>query len=673
MINIEENKTYIGVVENNNDPKKLGRIKVRVLDVFDDISSDDIPWASPWKDLNGNGFNLPEKGKIVTVIFDQGNLYKPEFLYSEHYNINLEKKLQNLDSKDYTSMKSVFFDHKTQFFVNDKDGVVLDYKINQINIRDNGIDMNLKDNMGTINIGSGNANQQAILGTNFLNWFDEFVDNLLNGPYLGNLLAPVVANSSFIDILMKYKALKDPKFLSKNVNLNDNGYIDAAIIPTQDTRVTDGQVGDSWKSTVKKNELVMREPITFKPKAAVPISGNLTPASASPSGGESQPITQPGTPTGPPITADNVPPASKESNPDANGILNALRKKKYVVYEKPWEMNIVGVRYQYPGQGYSNKFIDRLYLVYKNDDGATKCVWYPISTMPGRYGDKSYGKTLHKDIPKIKARGGLGILKPAQYIGSWYISEYHGAACLKPGTQKFYRDAANGDEKITFSMEGERPDTGMLIHKAYMPGSGKNTYGVFNWSEGCQVIPDPAHLEQFFSLLDKHKVKYGNKFTYTLITSKDVEDAESAGPIANSGSTTSTPPSNTPVSPADQKSFDEYQKIVKLIENVYRLGDTNYTPNSKALFQDFKGFSDDVNGAANRLYELLGLKTMSVQQTWYNKLPITKLTAEHQKLFKDQLASLKKATIDKNNGFKFNLPTLKKGEGQKSIGINADF
>jgi hypothetical protein len=529
-MNVEANKTYIGVVEDNEDPKKLGRCKVRVLNVFDDISVDDIPFANPWKDLNGNGFNVPEKGKIVTVIFDQGNIYKPEFIYSEHYNVNLEKKLEKLDGKDYTSMKSVFFDHKTQFFVNDKDGVVLDYKITQVNLKDGGIDMNLKDNMGAINIGSSNANQQAILGTNFLDWFDEFVDNLLQGPYLGNLLSPVVANASFIDVLMKYKALKDPKFLSKNVNLNDNGAIDSSIVTTQSERITEGQVGDTWKSTVKKNELVTREPIDFGPKAAVPISGNLTMASGDQNGNVDQPNTEPGTPGGPPVTDDNIPPASKESNPDGDVILKALIKKGYVTYNRPWEINIVGVRYQYQGQKYSNQFKDRLYLVYKNDEGATKSVWYPISTMPGKYGDKKDSRVngkdtiLHKDIPKIKDRGGLGIMKPAQYVDSWQIGEYHGEKCLRPGVQNFYRDSANGDENITYSKEGSG-NAGMLIHKAFSRSSGRNTYGVYNWSEGCQVIPDPAHLDQIFSILEKHKSKYGNKFTYTLIMSKDVEGA----------------------------------------------------------------------------------------------------------------------------------------------------
>src|ERR1035437_11063974 len=103
MAQVEANKTYIGVVEDNVDSKKLGRVKVRVLDVFDNIDVADIPWASPWKDLNGNSCNVPEIGKVVTVIFDQANIYKPEFVFADHFNINLEKKLASLEGSDYRS------------------------------------------------------------------------------------------------------------------------------------------------------------------------------------------------------------------------------------------------------------------------------------------------------------------------------------------------------------------------------------------------------------------------------------------------------------------------------------------------------------------------------------------------------------------------------------------
>jgi hypothetical protein len=121
----------------------------------------------------------------------------------------------------------------------------------------------------------------------------------------------------------------------------------------------------------------------------------------------------------------------------------------------------------------------------------------------------------------MKSRGGLGILQPAQYKNSWTIGDYHGEKCLRPGKQKFYRDTNTGVDKITYSKSGEG-NAGMLIHKAFNRSQGKNTYGVNNWSEGCQVIQSPTDLDQIFGLLEKHKGKYGNKFTYTLITRNNV-------------------------------------------------------------------------------------------------------------------------------------------------------
>ena len=93
---VDPKKTYIGVVENNNDPQKLGRCQIRVMDVYESIPLADLPWATPWKDLNGNQFNVPDKGKVVTVVFENGNKNNPEYISSDHYNINLEKKLSSL-------------------------------------------------------------------------------------------------------------------------------------------------------------------------------------------------------------------------------------------------------------------------------------------------------------------------------------------------------------------------------------------------------------------------------------------------------------------------------------------------------------------------------------------------------------------------------------------------
>ena len=241
--------TFIGIVEDNNDPKHLGRVKVRVANIYENIPVEDIPYSSPWKDLNGNEFNIPEVGKAVTIVFDDGDIYKPQYIYSEHYNINLETKLKQLSDSSYSSMKGIMFDQKTQIYSNDDEGLVIDYKYNNININNSEINLNLKDNYSYLKLGDENANQQVILGTNFMNWFDELVKNLAGenqGPYIGNMGAPVQPNPSLINVLNKYKQLRDPNFLSNNVFVVNNNRISTVI---NKGRVMIDQNGDSISKT----------------------------------------------------------------------------------------------------------------------------------------------------------------------------------------------------------------------------------------------------------------------------------------------------------------------------------------------------------------------------------------------------------------------------------------
>ena len=508
---------YIGVVEDNKDPKKLGRCRVRVFNIFDDIPVEDIPWASPWKDLNGNGFTVPEKGKVLSVVFDEGNKYKPEYICAEHYNVNLEKKLESLGESDYLSMRTLLFDHKTQIYSNDNEGLKIDYKFNNINITDTNIDVNLKDNFGTLNLGTSTANQQAILGNHFLDWFDEFLDNLLGsrgGPYLGNLGAPVVANPDLIQCISKYKALKDPKFLSHHVNIVDNEYVNKL------DRVCDPQLGDTWKSTVKENETVVKERPTFLPQ-----SGNST---DTPEGDLTTSVDEKGVVENA-VKTEEPPKVEVTVNPDLNNILKAMERKKYKILTRPFEANIVGIRRQYEGQKYSNAFKDDLFLFFKDSSGNWQTYKFKISTMPGFYNgvdvlkdgkwkfkkDKN-SKLNVKQSQMMLGRGGMGILMEAQYINLYTIGDYHSAPAMKTlGAQKFYRDT-NPTDTITYAKKGEGT-AAMYIHLGYNGGR-----TVDNWSEGCQVFSQKSEHLKFFDLCQEHKKRYGNKFNYTLMLERDL-------------------------------------------------------------------------------------------------------------------------------------------------------
>ena len=111
----------------------------------------------------------------------------------------------------------------------------------------------MKDNYTKINLGDAKSDQQAILGTNFMNWFDDFISNLLgekSGPYLGNLGSPVVANPEFIEICQKYRALRDPKFLSNNVYITSN-FVISTVSDKAPERPNEAKLGDDYKSTNK--------------------------------------------------------------------------------------------------------------------------------------------------------------------------------------------------------------------------------------------------------------------------------------------------------------------------------------------------------------------------------------------------------------------------------------
>ena len=159
-----DNRIYVGIVEDNQDPDHRGRCKVRVIDVFEDIPTSDIPWASPRLDKNGNEFNVPDVGKIVNVTFD-GDINYPEYIYASHYNVNLQNKLSDISNEDYLSFKSPLFDHSTQIWRSKSKGLMLDHEYSNINIDPKGnVNLNLRDNSVKLNVGSDDASQAAEIG-----------------------------------------------------------------------------------------------------------------------------------------------------------------------------------------------------------------------------------------------------------------------------------------------------------------------------------------------------------------------------------------------------------------------------------------------------------------------------------------------------------------------------
>lgn len=185
--------------------------------------------------------------------------------------------------------------------------------------------------------------------------------------------------------------------------------------------------------------------------------------------------------------------------------MKALKDKDYVIYDQPFQLNIVGVR---NAESQPNKFDDQLYVFYKDENWNWVLKEYPITTDTGTF-------WLLNPMSNL----GTAMLKEGQYIDAYkqglHKGQYTALVQDKPVTT--YRDY---DRNAVFDF-GQRETTGnygINIHKA-----GADSQNVDKWSAGCQVFQKSEDFQEFMQLTDKHKANFGNKFTYTLLDERALE------------------------------------------------------------------------------------------------------------------------------------------------------
>lgn len=81
---------YEAIVIDNNDPKKIGQVKARVMGLMDDIKDEDLPWLRPnarqLEGLKATGQGglfgvlcVPQRGGKITIRFPTGSIYDGVF------------------------------------------------------------------------------------------------------------------------------------------------------------------------------------------------------------------------------------------------------------------------------------------------------------------------------------------------------------------------------------------------------------------------------------------------------------------------------------------------------------------------------------------------------------------------------------------------------------------
>lgn len=155
------NMEFLGVVVDVEDPKKIGRCRIRVFGKFDDIEDGDLPWATPYRNLSfgqdgGSGqFSTPKKDAVVRVRFNNGNIYFPEYYSLQEMATDLKNEI----SGSYTNAHSVIYDkdEELRMYYTQEKGFTLFLKESRINIaNDNAITIEHKGTSAIIELRGNN-------------------------------------------------------------------------------------------------------------------------------------------------------------------------------------------------------------------------------------------------------------------------------------------------------------------------------------------------------------------------------------------------------------------------------------------------------------------------------------------------------------------------------------
>lgn len=178
-----------------------------------------------------------------------------------------------------------------------------------------------------------------------------------------------------------------------------------------------------------------------------------------------------------------------------------LKKNGYAVYDRPFELNIVGIRAR---SSKPNSFDDEIHVFYKRDAVNWNYHVFRATTDPG---------TFWLNNPMYER--GTAILAQGQFKNAYQIGLHRGQypALVQVAPVTIVLDY-NRDNVLDFN-NGERQTGvfGINIHRAQI--SGETKY-VDQYSAGCQVFEDGEDFTFFMVLCAKHSQLYGNSFTYTL-------------------------------------------------------------------------------------------------------------------------------------------------------------
>lgn len=196
-------KTYLGKVVDIKDPLYQGRAKINVFGIFDDIPTEDLPWAEQIAGLSfggsfgGGNISIPRLGSIVAVHFEDNNYYKITYHYLKEISEDLLKELKEENS--YEGTHALVYDSEAEpgtlkMIYTKKNGLVFqlgDATI-QLDTQDGGTDkeklrIKIKMNDDEIRMEKSGGKQKVIVKSNNIELGEGAVEKVILGNTFLNL------------------------------------------------------------------------------------------------------------------------------------------------------------------------------------------------------------------------------------------------------------------------------------------------------------------------------------------------------------------------------------------------------------------------------------------------------------------------------------------------------
>jgi hypothetical protein len=192
--------------------------------------------------------------------------------------------------------------------------------------------------------------------------------------------------------------------------------------------------------------------------------------------------------------------------------MSLMKAKGYVFFDqadKKLNLNLVGVRRDNEG---TNRFDDFMLVLYREEELMVQ-QRYAITTDPGK------DWLEHPMNP-----AGTAILVPRQYRSTWKLGKHQGKyeALVQRKKVGVWRD--NNKDNIIDYNNLEVMNFGYFGINIHRSNPYTESYLVNKWSAGCQVFKRIAEYDEFLDLCKQSSSIYGNSFTYTLITEKELRN-----------------------------------------------------------------------------------------------------------------------------------------------------